>query len=84
MRFDLKKPCSNCPFSKGRSDDPFRRRASGSSRRRFSKKIRHTPCHKTDRGQKKDIQHCAGAMIVLEKLERPNQLGGVAERLGLL
>jgi len=28
-------------------------------------------------------QHCAGAMILLEKIERPNQMMRIAERLGL-
>lgn len=31
----------------------------------------------------KNEQHCAGAMIILERLERPNQMMRICERLGL-
>ena len=47
------------------------------------------PCHETtdenDEGtviETKKSQHCAGAMILLEKLERPNQMMRISERLG--
>ena len=48
-------------------------------------------CHETtvpdesDEGEMKDgpnAQHCGGALIILEKLERPNQMMRIAERLG--
>lgn len=44
-------------------------------------------CHKLnswhDEDEVTEEQHCAGAMIVLEKMERPNQMMRIAERLGL-
>ena len=48
------------------------------------------PCHKTIDYDDEDDQrgtegssHCAGALILLEKLERPSQMMRIAERLGL-
>lgn len=52
------------------------------------------PCHKTtvdveddEDGEGRriataDSEHCAGAMIVLEKMERPNQIMRIMERIG--
>jgi hypothetical protein len=47
-------------------------------------------CHKTTKHDEdgevishKDEQHCAGAMILLEKIERPNQMMRICERIGL-
>jgi hypothetical protein len=37
---------------------------------------------KRKRYVRKNEQHCAGALIFLEKLERPNQLMRIFERLG--
>lgn len=49
------------------------------------------PCHKTsDHSQDEDEYvptgqeaHCAGALILLEKIERPSQMMRISERLGL-
>lgn len=30
-----------------------------------------------------DSRHCAGALILLEKIERPSQMMRIAERLGI-
>lgn len=90
MKFDLKKPCKDCPF---RNDiHPFlsRERAEEIA----SSLERHTfPCHKTvdyshddDEGAGRvhsNSQHCAGAMIMLEKMEAPSQMMRIAERLGV-
>lgn len=37
-------------------------------------------CHKTI--DYKEIQHCAGALVLLEKINKPNQLMRVMERVG--
>jgi hypothetical protein len=88
MKFNLKTPCSNCPFrtdvkpylTKGRAKEICQ----GLVERQgtFS-------CHKTtehdedgDTRETKDSQHCAGAMILLEKMNAPNQLMRIAERFG--
>lgn len=83
MNYDLKKPCSNCPF---RSDKffplhPERVNEIVSSNAEFA-------CHKTvdySDGEgviKQKSQHCAGLLIMLEKMERPHQMMRIAKRLG--
>lgn len=92
MKFDLKRPCSQCPF---RTDIlPFLRPDRVKeiclelliNQGTFS-------CHKTnemlddEQGEgitveTQDSQHCAGAVIFLEQQSKPNQLMRVAERLG--
>lgn len=89
MHMNLTKPCDNCPF---RTDvDPFL-----TSER--VEEICHGliesqstfACHKTtefdeDAGghiNSEDEEHCAGALIMLEKLDRPNQMMRWMERLG--
>lgn len=97
MNFDLKRPCKQCPFrtdvpgylTKGRVDEL--KGALVAQDGVFS-------CHKTvdysdddgyddcdvpqPRVPSADEQHCAGALILLEKLEQPNQMMRIAERLG--
>lgn len=85
MNFDLTAPCGNCPF---RTDIAFDLRAErvedicdGITRQQgtFS-------CHKTTRAggcaDRAKEQHCAGALIMLERMERPNQMMRIAERFG--
>lgn len=92
MKYTLRRPCKNCPFrsdikgylTKGRVreiiDAITRQQAS------FS-------CHKlnefetndegwTETVETENSQHCAGALIFLERLERPNQMMRICERLG--
>lgn len=88
MKFDLVRPCSNCPF---RSDIPAylnKKRAKEITDALILQQATFS-CHKTnkfdDEGnaiETRDTQHCAGAMIFLEKLGRPNQLMRIAERFG--
>lgn len=73
-------PCSNCPF---RSDiepyimpDRVTEIEEGLDRGEF-------PCHKTTHGRAPVEVHCAGALILLEKLNRPSQMMRISERLGL-
>lgn len=84
--FDLKRPCTNCPFKKGvgemflLSESTLDGILSGPS----------FQCHKTidyntdslERGDKP--QQCAGVMAILAKEGRPNQIMQVARRLGAL
>lgn len=82
-KFDLTRPCKNCPFRKDiRPYLPANRceeilNAITSEQRTFS-------CHETTgvKGNKKvEEQHCAGATILLEKIEKPNQWMRWMERL---
>ena len=86
MKFDLIRPCDNCPFRSDKvaylSEERVREICDSLlCDMTFS-------CHKTnsydDDGvvETKDSQHCAGALIFLERINRPNQLMRIAERLG--
>ena len=90
MNFNLKKPCKNCPF---RSDiRPFL--TVERAEEIFDGLIYSQgtfACHKTTVSSDEDdcemvttqkSEHCAGALILLEKLEMPNQMMRIAERLG--
>jgi hypothetical protein len=89
MRYDLTTPCSSCPF---RTDRPFHLRPErGES---IAKSILgNTPfaCHKTidydnDGGHTASDreQHCAGALIILERqLSSPTLLLHLARRAGI-
>jgi hypothetical protein len=81
MNFNLKTPCKDCPF---RSDREANKGWLGKERAEsiinsITKEDATFQCHKT-LGNK--AEHCAGATILLEKLEKPNQLMRIAERLG--
>lgn len=96
MRFDLTRPCGDCPF---RSDKPFflsRDRMCeilGGGAHRWP--AASFPCHKTiiygddeeDTGNSKTVipptaQHCAGVMAILHRENRPNDAMQLAERVG--
>jgi len=86
MNFNLKKPCSDCPF---RCDvEPYLTKdrvldicnAMISEQKTFA-------CHKTtgidgEKYKKSAVEHCAGALVFLETLNRPNQMMRIADRLG--
>ena len=93
MRFDLVRPCSDCPF---RSDRPFhlnRERVLEILGDPGGKRWWPAPsfvCHKTieyradDRVHiGPDAQQCAGVMGVLHHVNRPNDAMQLAERFGL-
>lgn len=83
MKFELKQPCKDCPFlkgsctnltlSEGRIEGIVHDIRAGAS---FT-------CHKTLELHSSEQQHCAGALVFLEKEERPNQIMRIAERIGL-
>lgn len=79
MKYNLTSPCSNCPFRK--DVDPYLHveRVRGILDKPFS-------CHKTttckNRGNRHpEAQHCAGSLILHEKMEAPHQMMRIAERL---
>jgi hypothetical protein len=89
MDFSLKKPCNNCPF---RTDvKPYLRTARiVGILRSITEGDASFSCHKTtahdDDGvpiQGKKEKHCAGALILLEKIKQPNQLMRIAVRLNM-
>jgi len=94
--FRLTKPCATCPF---RMDIvPFLHPAridelqEGLVEGTFSchKTVDYSSCPEDDDGARlldrrntQDEVHCAGALILLEKLEQPSQMMRIAERLGI-
>lgn len=88
MKFDLTRPCAACPFrtdidfylSPGRVHAIYRDITDGDAS--FS-------CHKTtefDDGEyrrRPDEQHCAGAMVMLMRMDMPNQIMRIAMRIGM-
>lgn len=89
MDFDLKRPCAKCPFrtdvrpylSYGRAEEILVG---------ITAQDATFACHETtqhdDEGDhipSSKEQHCAGALILLEKTNQPNQIMRIAERLGL-
>lgn len=82
MKMDLRSPCADCPY---RTDKPgylTKGRVRELKRALIDEQATFS-CHKTDRGKGADPQHCAGALILLEKLGKPNQWMRIAERLGI-
>lgn len=91
MKYDKTTPCDNCPF---RSDKPFSLTPGRVNEIRAGLVRGDFPCHKTtvpteDEEGYADLkvadksQHCAGALILLEKLEEPSQMMRICERIGL-
>lgn len=90
MRFDLKKPCPECPF---RRTDGAVRLSRGRAHQVAQNMVEwhggSFPCHKTNRetGGKGPVQYCAGALIFCAKNNDAgrgsNQSVAVAHTLGL-
>lgn len=90
-RYSLRRPCLRCPF---RTDVPgYLRRGRAVEIATAIAKGAEFACHQTtvpdpnDDNALRDDPHaskqCAGALIVMEKAETPNQAARVAERIGL-
>lgn len=75
MNFNLKTPCSSCPFRT--NVEPYLTKARAKEISQLLLDDQSFICHKTI-GKKEE--HCAGAMIILEKLDKPNQMMRISER----
>lgn len=83
MNYNMTKPCKDCPFLKkhGYTLKRLKEFASGGE----------FHCHKTGVQDEEDgsfepdsgSEHCAGALIFLEKRSQPHQMMRIAERLGI-
>lgn len=92
MNYTMRAPCSSCPF---RWDVPGFLTAERAAEITEALLRGFTfQCHKTITRNEEDYdgesvvhteqdQHCAGALIMLEHMELPNQLMRIAERLGM-
>lgn len=96
MRFDLTRPCANCPFRSDRGHFGLRadrvRQILGGGNGREWWPASSFPCHKTvDYGAGEngrdvigpDAQRCAGVMLILYRENRPNDAMQLGERFGL-
>lgn len=91
--YKMTSPCDNCPF---RTDvvpyirpERVREIEAGLVRAEFPchKTVDYSQCEHDDEGSHHiptaGEVHCAGALILLEKLERPSQMMRIAERIGM-
>lgn len=97
MNFNLKRPCNNCPFRTDTLKGWLGAARAQDIIDSITRQDQTFACHKTttstddddeNEGERTggrivdaDAEHCAGALILLEKLERPNQMMRIAERL---
>lgn len=83
MRFNLKRPCKDCPFRK----DVNLHLARGRLREITHAVIEDNKtfaCHKTIQGRKREERElCAGAAIMVKKTGAANAMLQIAERFGL-
>ena len=97
MKFTMRAPCAKCPFRTDIRPflTPGRAREIATALTALDQTFQ---CHETvdyDRATDEDgdvcpaaaarspkAQHCAGAMIMLEHMERPNQMMRICERIG--
>lgn len=94
MKFELKKPCSNCPFLRVGGVRLTQGRVREIAGVMLNSQGGTFACHKTTtleangEGQEDNVatldsQHCVGALIFAEKHGVANQAMRIAERLGL-
>ena len=86
MNFNLTKPCADCPF---RTDKHFPLNAERAEDIAHGLTVQQGTfaCHKTidysgdDPEHVKKTEHCAGALIMLEHMQQPNQMMRWMERI---
>lgn len=92
MRFDMRYPCDQCPFSLLPGAVRLNRERAEEIHTQVTEGDGSFSCHKTavyddDEDEEGSIgpntQHCAGALLYLEGIDRPNQLMRIMGRLGL-
>lgn len=95
MKFDLKKPCRECPFRTDSLKGWLGKERAADIIDGMYVKDQTFSCHKTVEysedldeetgdqliNNRVNEQHCAGAMILMERKGRANQLMRIAERL---
>lgn len=82
MNYDLKRPCKECPFVCGTGTNVTLEPGRLEDIKNKLKSDSTFTCHKTLEMPKANQQHCAGALIYLEKIEQPNNMMRIMERLG--
>lgn len=82
MKFNLAQPCTGCPFVVGNS---INRQLNKRQLKGIVKSIRGGntfTCYKSLGKSTEENEHCAGAMIFLERENRPNQEMEIARQCG--
>ena len=74
MKYTMSNPCNECPFRRDRAGFLHRSRAQdiADGLLALGEKCHPFVCHKTLNRTDIDEQHCAGALILLEKTGRPH------------
>ncbi len=83
MNFDRIKPCKTCPF---RTDENALRHLGNCRAQEIADCIESDgsfTCHDDKDKPDRERNHCVGAMLILEKEGRANQMMRIAERLRL-
>jgi hypothetical protein len=90
VKYTMTSPCAHCPF---RYDVPayLKQERAEEIIEAIVDRQGYFSCHSTndfddedgEAIETPDSQHCAGAMIMLEHMEMPNQLMRIMERLGM-
>lgn len=90
MKYTLTEPCDQCPFLKG---SPLNKTLSRSRIAQMA--AGEFPCHKACKVEEDEdgssgyvprndkTPHCAGALIYLEKRNKPHQMMRICERIGM-
>lgn len=82
MKFDMKTPCKDCPFLVGSSTNRTLREGRLEEIVEAIRSDGTFQCHKTI-DEDIDDQHCAGALVFIEREGTPNNMLRIAHRLGL-
>lgn len=91
MKFDLIRPCKLCPFRRDCLRGWLGEARAGEIAGSLGWDGGTFQCHETtdwdeemgEPSRDENTQHCAGALIVMERTETPSQMVRIAERLGL-
>lgn len=80
MCLELRSPCGKCPFRKDALQGWLGEQRANQIARSIAVEGKSFTCHKT---LGRDVeQHCAGAATLLHKIDQPNTLMQISERLG--
>jgi hypothetical protein len=85
MNFDLRRPCTDCPFLKEGGIRLRTERAKDIADMMLSRDGGSFACHKTTEAGGSDgpVKHCAGALIFAEKHQVATQIMRIAERVNM-
>lgn len=84
MRFNLTKPCSNCPFLKiDKTKGWLRENRIIQITEDILYNNKTFTCHKTLSKPEREQSHCYGALVMIDNYEADNNMLRIAGRLGL-